>query len=232
MMIETLGPYELGPGGEHEGIYTGDARELAKAVPDESVDLIFTDPVYQKIEDYRWLAETGARVLQSKGMILTLAGHAFVADILIAVDGVIKFHWLIAYHHPQKNAAMFQKRLWVTWKPCLTFSKTGAGNGSFILDSYTSTKSQMEYSKLFHKWGQGEGFFAYYIGKLSNPDSVILDPFCGGGTVPAVCKMLGRRYLAFEIDPDVAETARRRVRETQPPLPGINVEQGTLISCE
>ena len=30
--------------------------------------------------------------------------------------------------------------------------------------------------------------------------------------------MLGRRYLAFEIDPDTAEMARERVRMTQPPL--------------
>jgi hypothetical protein len=30
--------------------------------------------------------------------------------------------------------------------------------------------------------------------------------------------MLDRRYLAFEIDPETADIARQRVRETQPPL--------------
>ena len=53
-----LGPYLLGPNDENQGIYTGDARELAEAIPDESVDLIFTDPVYDRIDDYRWLAES------------------------------------------------------------------------------------------------------------------------------------------------------------------------------
>ena len=48
--------------------------------------------------------------------------------------------------------------------------------------------------------------------------TIVFDPFTGGGTVPAVCKMLGRRYLAFEIDPEVAQRARDRVRDTQPPL--------------
>ena len=40
--MTTLGPYDLNT------IITGDARELAKAIPDESVDLIFTDPVYDR----------------------------------------------------------------------------------------------------------------------------------------------------------------------------------------
>jgi len=36
--------------------------------------------------------------------------------------------------------------------------------------------------------------------------------------VPAMCKQLGRRWLAFEIDTDVAESARERIRHTQMPL--------------
>jgi len=53
-------------------IVTGDARELAKAIPDESIDLVFTDPVYDRIDDYRWLAETAARVLEPEQMELAL----------------------------------------------------------------------------------------------------------------------------------------------------------------
>jgi len=223
-----LGSYLLGPNDKNQGIYTGDAKLLSEAIPDESIDLIFTDPVYQNIDDYRWLAEMAARVLKPAGMLFALAGHAFLPDILGVMITSLRFHWIMAYHHPQKNAAMFQKRVWVTWKPCITFSKTGAGSDAFILDSYTGTKSQMEYAKLFHVWGQGEDFFAYYIGQLSTATSIIFDPFTGGGTVPAVCKVLGRQWLAFEIDPDVAETARQRVCQTQPPLPGLVVEQREL----
>ena len=55
------------------------------------------------------------------------------------------------------------------------------------------------------------------------------DPFTGGGTVPAVCKMLGRNYLAFEIDPDTAELARQRVEMTQPPLFVMQPQQLELL---
>jgi len=56
----------------------------------------------------------------------------------------------------------------------------------------------------------------------------VVDPFTGGGTVPAVCKMLGRQYLAFEIDPATADTARERVRNTQPPLFTVLPEQTAM----
>ena len=39
---------------------------------------------------------------------------------------------------------------------------------------------------------------------------------------------LGRRYLIFEIDPATADLARERIRNTQPPLPGINETQLAL----
>jgi hypothetical protein len=68
----------------------------------------------------------------------------------------------------------------------------------------------------FANWGKCEAFTSRMIEALS--DNIVFDPFTGGGTVPAVCKMLGRNYLAFEIDPATAEMARQRVANTQPPL--------------
>ena len=64
------------------------------------------------------------------------------------------------------------------------------------------------------------------------PAAVVYDPFTGGGTVPAVCKMLGRNYVASEIDPDTAERARQRVPLTQPPLFVLQPEQLTLEIAE
>jgi len=40
--------------------------------------------------------------------------------------------------------------------------------------------------------------------------------------------MLNRQYLAFEINPDTAERARERVRNTQPPLFVMQAKQAKL----
>ena len=69
--LGKIGPYQI------NSIYTGDARELALALPDESVDLIFTDPVYDRIDDYRWLAQTAERVLKPGGSVIAQVGTTY-----------------------------------------------------------------------------------------------------------------------------------------------------------
>jgi len=45
----------------------------------------------------------------------------------------------------------------------------------------------------------------------SNPGDLVLDPFAGVGTCPVVCKRHRRNFLAFEIDPELVEVARKRL---------------------
>lgn len=207
-----LGPYEL------DRIYTGDARELAKDLPDESVDLIFTDPVYQNIDDYRWLAETAARVLKPHKSVLAFCAHAkeiLVGSAMLSselVPGPVLEHIVTA-----SVGRLFSHSLQCNVIPCLWFSK-GLPDSEW---QYLEVQAPIK-GKRGHKWGKAVSMIAYRIEKFTNSGDIILDPFCGGGTVPAVCKMLDRRYLAFEICPDTADLARQRVANTQPPLPGIN----------
>lgn len=46
-------------------------------------------------------------------------------------------------------------------------------------------------------------------------DDVVLDPFCGTGTTPAVAKKLGRRYLAIERHPDYIRAAEARLERVE-----------------
>src|SRR5439155_27032307 len=45
----------------------------------------------------------------------------------------------------------------------------------------------------------------------SNPGDLVLDPFCGAGTVPVVCERLGRLFVACEISPDYCRIGEERV---------------------
>ena len=221
-MSDYLGPYLLGPNDTPEnGIYVGDCRDLAKAIPDESVDLIFTDPIYSRIDDYHWLAETGARVLREDRACLAWCGKPLAAQCQLAMeDGGLGYVYTLDYVVPAKQFRLFYYHLFLWTTPCLWMQKGRALPTRWIPDTVIS---QMPPTGQF-KWNKNTGVIANWLDAFCE-SGVVFDPFTGGGTVPAVCKMLGRRYLAFEIDPDTAEMARERVRNTQPPLPGLVCKQ-------
>ncbi len=79
----------------------------------------------------------------------------------------------------------------------------------------------------------------------TKPGDVVLDPFFGTGTTGAVAKLLGRRYIGIERDPDYIAGARERIaqvkevkdpmdlitpsKRTEPRIPfGTVVERGLL----
>jgi DNA modification methylase len=55
----------------------------------------------------------------------------------------------------------------------------------------------------------------------SPPGGLVLDPFCGSGTVGAVCVEHGRNFVGIDSNGDYLELARRRVANAQPRLPGV-----------
>lgn len=215
--MDKLGDFEL------NRIYTGDARILAEGIPDESVDLIFTDPVYQNIDDYRWLAETAARVLKPDSACLAFCGIGYLPETHDALRaGGLSYRWRLITRPVYSKE--FHGRLCVMTQECLWYEKGRSKLQASLFEFNYSTRKG-RYNANGANWGKGLDSIIRYINAFSQPNAIVLDPFTGGGTVPAVCKMLNRHYLAFEIDPAVAELARERVRNTQPPLPGLMTEQ-------
>jgi DNA modification methylase len=46
---------------------------------------------------------------------------------------------------------------------------------------------------------------------FSDPGELILDPFAGSGTTGVAAVRLGRRFLGWEMNPEYAEIARKRI---------------------
>jgi DNA modification methylase len=210
-VMDRLGPYDL------DTIYTGDAKELSKKIPDNSIDLIFTDPVYDRIEDYEWLAETAARVLKDDRACLVWALNPLVNDCTNAMGKYLVFERQLTLFMSGVTVGTHVGRLFVKTSPCIFMSKGQPKLSKQVWDISIGVSNSQKNGK-HHKWGKDPTTVFRWIEAFTQPGAIVLDPFTGGGTVPAVCKMLSRRYLAFEIDPETADLARQRVLMTQPPL--------------
>ncbi len=203
-----LGLYKL------DSIVTGDARELAKALPNGSLDLIFTDPVYDDHSLYEWLAVEAGRLLKpSAPLLLWSNGHWHKRHTDLMESFGFRYRWDFACLIGSKGSPMdghvIAKTNRLIW---LDTDGTSKMTG-YLVDGYAGKNWSGPDAK-HHKWVKHPRFTAQAIRAFSGEGDVIADFFCGGGTVPAMCKQTGRRFIGFEIDADTARDARREVART------------------
>jgi len=228
-------------------IVTGDARELAKRIPDESVDVAIFDPPY----GIRW---------QSSRRIASKRFDPIAGDD--AVDG----SWLPNLMRclvPGGAAYIFTRwdvmQVWRDYiegaglnvRSCLVWDKGfhGAGDlrgawapqhelilfatkGRHILQKRLPDvirHNRIGGLDLVHPAQKPVGLMAPMIEASCPMGGIVTDWFAGSGTVSVSARQLGRNYIAFEIDPDTAEMARARVRNTQPPLFVLEPVQESLL---
>jgi DNA modification methylase len=207
-------------------IVTGDARALAERIPDESIDLIFTDPVYECIEDYAWLAEVAARVLKPGKSLLAFCSTGKLRETMCALSESLSYRWqFIEYrtNEVKHRPAPGGKCVYV---PILWYDK-GKHRPTFVLDVRAVA---VHTSSSNHEWSKPPITIEYYLNAFTKPGDIVYDPFVGGGTTAAVAKLSGRNFIASEIDPKRAETARKRVEVTQAISPIFLEEQKELFA--
>lgn len=220
-------------------IHCGDARELAKTIPDASVDLIFTDPVYQNVEDYAWLAQEAQRVLAPKGLLLAWCSKPKMARCQIAMEDTgLAYVYTLDYTVVAKTFRMRWYNLFCWTTPCLWFQKAGSASRPrrWIPDNFTDTiilndgdpvEMRGACGDTFvstagpsgsYVWNKNLGVLKAWLDAFCPLGGLVWDPFTGSGSVPVVAKMLGRNFIASEIQADVARQAQRRVEDTPVPL--------------
>ena len=191
-------------------LVVGDFRTRGAAVPDGSIDLIFTDPPYDKESAalYGDLAAFAARVLKPGGVCIAYSGQMHLPDIYHAMSLHLNYMWTCAIGHSGGSTYFRKWHMNNLWKPLLMY-----GRGSVVawwrdaVDDWTSGGKE----KGVHPWQQAQGEAEHFIAALCPPGGTVCDPFAGGGTTLAAAKALGRNYLGFEIDAATAVNARRRV---------------------
>jgi hypothetical protein len=197
-------------------VRVGDFRKILVDLPDNSVDLIFTDPPYDKgsIPLYGGLAELAARVLVPGGSLVCYAGVHALPRLFPLMTTHIPFWWQMCLRLKAAFPRQHGWRVHVHYKPLLWFVK-GKYKGDYVVDVIESTWLE----KNWHDWQQSEAEAAHCIAKLTPKDGLVLDPMCGSGTTLLAAKRLGRRYLGVELNRDQAKVATARLRQNQADTP-------------
>ena len=191
-----------------------------------------------KPEDYydftlEWMTEA-FRILKESGSMFVFSGWNNLKDILMALDkvGFITINHLIwkyqfgvvtakkfvtSHYHCLYVCKNEKKRKFFPYSRFKKNSKTADGRSLHYKDKEDVWNIKREYWTGDQK--TPTKLPAELIQKIleysSQKKDIVLDPFLGSGQVAMVSKMLGRKYVGFEIVKDYYKFAKKRLDKNQ-----------------
>ena len=208
-------------------IHLGDSLEIMKKIPDNSIDLIVTDPPYiingdtnSDTKEWRGIKsldkiKKGLNHISSGFNInnyfkewerITKKFNAFIFCSNHQIAGIMNegqarkyFTTLLVWH--KTNTVPFANGV---FRGDLEFCiHIRAKGGTFNGNAKEKSKiyiSPTEQSKYGHPTEKPLKLIERYIKIGSNQGDVVLDPFLGSGTTVNACINLNRQYIGIEID--------------------------------
>ncbi len=241
-------------------IYNKDCIIGMKAIPDETIDLVVTDPPFAinfkakkanynrtasrvlsgyneiNVEDYykftnNWMRQV-KRVLKKSGSMYVFSGWNNLKDILTALDvnGFTTINHIIWKY---QFGVVTAKKFVTSHYHCLFVCKNDKMRKFFPYSRFkknakTSDGKSLHYRDKEDVWIIKREYWtgddktptklpAEIIKKIlqysSEKNDLILDPFLGSGQVAVISKMLGRKYLGFEIIKSYYDFAYERLEK-------------------
>ena len=198
---------------KHIKIHHLPMAKLAGKIKPGSVDILLTDPPYQK-GDQKLFEDLGAfagKVLKPGGSLLCMAGNMYLPVWINSVlkEKALKWHFLIHYAFDGPTARLFARSVCVGAKPVLWFVK-GQYKGKWINNS---VRREGSFDQKYHKWEQSvEGMHAIWK-KFQPAGQLVCDPFVGGGASALAAYHEGCHFIGGDIDKAAADTTQGRLYE-------------------
>lgn len=219
-------------------LWRGDCLELMKDIPDNSVDLILTDPPYKttsrgssggtggmlKSDDFKkgnafkhnaitfdeWLPEC-FRVLKEGSHAYFMTNNKNLLRMLKAVEsaGFNIFKTLVW----AKNTAI-TNMYYMDSHEYIIFCRKGKA----IKINNCGTKSVMFFDNPKNKVHPTEkpvGLMTQLIENSTNDSDVVLDLFMGSGSTGVACAKTNRNFIGIELDRDYYDIAVNRINEAK-----------------
>jgi len=214
-------------------IICGDALEVMKEIPDNSIDLILTDIPYDMVNR----KSSGLRNLdKADADIMTFNLNALLFEIIRVCKGSI--YIFCGFGQISEIAMLFKANninprliIWektnpspmngqVTWlsgiEPCV-FAKfpkaTFNGHCRNTVLRYPIKKRCTE-----HPTEKNLDLFKDLILVSSNENDLVLDPFVGSGTTAVAAKSLKRNFIGVDISRKYCDIAEERIKNIPPSL--------------
>ena len=212
-------------------VICGDCRQFLPTIPNNSIDLILTDPPYnidkkyaeyndnQKESEY-WSFITSIfkelyRVLKDRHhLVFTCAQKQIWIYRPMLEDMGFSFRHLAVWHNPKRKAGSYPGMWPFSYEPILDFTKGGFKRlNNFNGIGYMDVWIESSPSEIKHPAARPVQCWANLIKLCSDEGDIVLDPFMGSGTTALVAKNNKRNFIGFEISSKYCEIAESRLQQ-------------------
>ena len=225
---------------ELDTIYNEDCLVGMEDIPDNSIDLVVTDPPYkitsrgnggnsggmfQKMEVNNgkvfkhnsinitdWIDHL-FRVLKDSGHCYIMTNNKNISDYLAAVEKS-EFHFIKNLIWVKNNKIMSQT--YMSQFEYVIMLRKGRHKrinhcGTSDVLQFPNVKMKGDDGKVIHDTEKPVGLVSTLIENSSKEGDVVLDPFIGIGTTAIAAINTGRNYIGYELDTDYHRLAEERV---------------------
>ena len=217
-----------------------DATLLFKEIPDNSIDLIVTDPPYPVIGGG---SNVNDDVGRPRGILKKNDGKIFTHNDLHISSWIhqcyrvlkdkthlyimINFLNIEEYMREIRNAGFDIHSILMWQKNNVTPSRWYMKNGEYVIfarkgaaKAIKNAGSKMIHgfpnpTKKIHPTEKPVKLIQMYIENSTNEGDVVLDPFIGGGSCPVACVRSNRNFIGSELDKDFFNITMKRVKQEQ-----------------
>ena len=209
-------------------LFNGDCLDIMKNIPNNSIDLVLTDPPYGidltpqrnggKFKDTKIKNDDNLDWLDS-----------YVKEIYRISKNICVF--FCGWQHIDKFKIAFEKRFVI--KNILIWDKDWFGMGNNYRPNYemillccktnftipSNNKSnilkyrRLSPQKLLHSCEKPIPLLEDLIKELSKENNIVLDSFFGSGSTIETCILNNRKYIGIELDREYFEKTKDRIRK-------------------
>ncbi len=172
-------------------------------------DVVITDPPYSR--EHIHLYEELAEICGKKGvkLLAVMTGQSYLPEIMPLMAKHMPYRWVIAYLTPGgQSVQLWDRKVNTFWKPVIVMGE--AANEWF---GDVSKSNVNDNDKKHHEWGQSESGMMDLIKRLTRPEDIICDPFCGAGTTGVAAILTGRKFIGCDINDEHLETTKGRIMQ-------------------
>lgn len=221
------------------GVYHGDAHDLLPSVELESVRLVLTDPPFNtsRKNNFHTMGRRGIDFKWDGGFNqlkwLKLVNPLLLPGASIVIWNDWKNLGLIGEHLDALNCETKRPLIWTKTNPMprnidrsvvqanefgLWATKNGAKwvfnrQKKYEDFNFTYAVPRAPAGRPRHDSAKPVSMMREIITVLTNPNDLVLDPFCGSGPVAVACALTNRRCISFEKDKKWVDETNLRVQE-------------------